>query len=684
MLYQKQFAPFALIALAGGLLAALLLVLATGPVQAQETAADSSGYEWVVEAQSGDFAAISMVEPNLGWAMTSSRPKLFYRYDGQKWQQTTIEIAGAFTPTGTVNDFVMTGPDSGWAVGVSPDRHESYYDSYYYGRVWHLADGLWTREPITPAARLDTIKRAGSNSGYAYGDRVLYYYAGDAWSLLQAYVEDNFFYRLTAADGLADGSRFWFANQPTPGYDFLASQLIDSQAGTQPFTLANSLTDLDILSAEHGWAVGVNGYILRFDGTTWETVVAPTEAGDSLTQVQVADVDDVFILGYSAGNQDFVLHYDAGTWTRTLSPIVGQFSDLELLSTDDGWIVTQNGGVLHWDGSGWRDRSATVTPPPAGPQIGELRMFSTTFGVAAAGNAILTYTGEGWQPAPLGDRHVTVNAVEVLSPTFAVAVGSVINEQRLGEESYAGWQFDGADWIGQWQSYPACGADSVQDVSLLDLEFGWMTGFKDCNDGYGDLMQFVSGNFSWSGDTFPQGQWPRRLTAISNTDGWMTYYDVVAGRDAVKRYDGMIWSDYELIVGPCQMLHGFVYHSASDVWAVATYQPDCGTATPAARASVILHFDGVGWTSQPAPGGALLRGIDVLAGGEMWVVGEEGAIYRYDGVAWSKQSSPVMLDLLGIDMLDSTHGRIWGERGTILNLEEKAGNNLYLPAIVRD
>lgn len=662
---RSSLAVLALFATAAVLLVALVSFVSTAAAITPRTTPAPTQYVWAVEAQGGDFTSLSMINPNSGWAMTAGRPTRFYEYINQAWVQTTIVITGDFATTGQVRDFVMTSPDTGWAVGTSPDRNSSSSGSYYYGRIWRLADGIWTKVPITPAATLERIKSVGNNAGYAYGPRMLYRYSGTNWIQMLSSTESYIGKGVIAVDGWADGSRVWFVID-----NGFSSYLVDTGTNSGPFTLAHPVHDIDVLTADYGWAVGDNGYVLRFNGSTWTSVATPAAAGDTLIRVQVPAVDHVFIIGYSATNENFILHFDGTSWTRTSSPIAGQFADLDMLTAADGWITAHNGGMLHWNGSTWDDRTAAVAPPPAGYTIDALKMVSPTFGVAAVRNAVLTFDGQAWRPAQLADHDPEVWAVDALSSTFAVA-GGTLYDAPAESDLYRTWQFDGTNWVGAKPTYGSCGADDIRDISLVDANDGWAAGFIDCNDGYGSLLHFDGSAWREVVD-FPEGEWPRKIEMTSAADGWFVRKLVAENRDVLQRYNGTTWVDYDLTIGACQSITDLAARSPSDVWAAASYQAGCGTPAPEPRTYVLLHFDGTAWSSQPAPDGAALLGIDLLEGGEMWAVGLGGAIYRYDGVAWAKQPSLVTLDLAGVSMLGSTYGRIWGSEGTILSLVDAA------------
>jgi len=76
-------------------------------------------------------------------------------------------------------------------------------------------------------------------------------------------------------------------------------------------------------------------------------------------------------------------------------------------------------------------------------------------------------------------------------------------------------------------------------------------------------------------------------------------------------------------------------HSGSDVFAVG---------------NVIIHFDGVAWSTQATGPNADLRLADVWgsSGADVFAVGAGGTILHYDGVAWTPQASGTSQDLRAV------------------------------------
>jgi hypothetical protein len=116
---------------------------------------------------------------------------------------------------------------------------------------------------------------------------------------------------------------------------------------------AETLRDVWMASATEAFAVGDNGVILRWDGTTWSSM---TSAGDPWEGVPIASVwgssaTNVFAVG--AGGM--LLRYDGTAWTASYFDVVGEPTGV-WGSVPSNVYVTMNdrsGRILHRCGSGW-------------------------------------------------------------------------------------------------------------------------------------------------------------------------------------------------------------------------------------------------------------------------------------------------------------------------------------------
>ena len=100
-------------------------------------------------------------------------------------------------------------------------------------------------------------------------------------------------------------------------------------------------------SSTEGWAVGWNGVIIKWDGSSWSSVASPTTS--SLLSVYMISSDE----GWAVGCNGVILRWDGSSWSLVTSPTKGSLASVYMLSSTEGWAVGYEGIILRWDGSSW-------------------------------------------------------------------------------------------------------------------------------------------------------------------------------------------------------------------------------------------------------------------------------------------------------------------------------------------
>jgi hypothetical protein len=108
-----------------------------------------------------------------------------------------------------------------------------------------------------------------------------------------------------------------------------------------------------MLSASDGWAVGVGGTIVRWNGTSWSTFGSPTT--DTLNALSIRTAAD----GWAVGNAGRIIRWNGSSWTSVTSPTSNALRAVSARSGSDAWAAGDNGTILHWDGTSW-----TIAPTP--------------------------------------------------------------------------------------------------------------------------------------------------------------------------------------------------------------------------------------------------------------------------------------------------------------------------------
>jgi hypothetical protein len=105
-----------------------------------------------------------------------------------------------------------------------------------------------------------------------------------------------------------------------------------------------------------GFAVGINGLILRNDGNGW-VQQGGTGTPPALQSVWGSSVQDVFAVGESG----LILHYDGQAWTPQSSGTTADLFEVWGSSASDVYAVGRAGAVLHYDGNTWSSVDVGVT-----------------------------------------------------------------------------------------------------------------------------------------------------------------------------------------------------------------------------------------------------------------------------------------------------------------------------------
>lgn len=284
-------------------------------------------------SQSG-LRRISMISENDGWLLSiaSGTAVNLARYDGTSWSDYGTV---AHSQLISRQDLEMVSATDGWLVlggglgGGTPAESSIYR---WDGSTWNLVTVITDPNSVSLGA-LDVLS---ANDVWAMG-------AGSFWGNLYHW----------------DGTSWSFAGQ------------------TPPVVWADS--DLDMLAADDGWAVGLTGDIAHWDGSSWSQVASPTTA--HLNALEMLDSN----LGWAVGDGGVILRWDGTAWTNYASPTTANLLDIEMVSTNEGWIVGEE-VILRWDGSQW-----SLHTPPLADEFVDVDMLSESDGWIVGFDSLLRY-----------------------------------------------------------------------------------------------------------------------------------------------------------------------------------------------------------------------------------------------------------------------------------------------------
>jgi hypothetical protein len=245
--------------------------------------------------------------------------------------------------------------------------------------------------------------------------------------------------------------------------------------------------------------------------------------------------------------------------------------------------------------------------------------------------------------------------VSALSRSNAWAVG-----YRSTSSAYKALilRWNGSPWTKVTSPLP--GRDSLlNDVTAQSPSDAWAVGsYETTSGGFRTLA------LHWNGTTWTQvpspspevtdGSFLVSVTALSPSDAWAVGWYYLTGGEASNtlalHWDGTRWAvarSPNPLRGSFDVLNGVSALSASDAWAVGSYQNATGR-----QRNLILHWNGTSWATvaSPKPGGiddSYLSAVSVLSTSDAWAVGyystgsgQKNLILHWNGTRWTQVASP--------------------------------------------
>ena len=501
-------------------------VWASGPQDAWAVGAQSSILHWTGQwiAQS-DSAGIFPANVTMVWGASSddvwfAGPTGIIRRKGQ-----SFAAVGSFPDVG-VHVTAIGGSGSGTVIATGADA--AGQNLYVY--LWSESDGTWGRIYETAGPPVTALAVSSASAIWAAGSNLILAFNGTAWK--------------------------------------------------SQFTDGIGLDGMWMSSGGDGWAVGMGGQTVRFDGTTWTGPSAP----------RVSTLTDV--------------------WATTPAP-----------------ASNMDGGATDGDAreAGPADASA---PGDGGPSDGGLidlggpSLWVSGFNPrAAAHHGGLVWRGQAdvWEPVVVGDV-APLWSVWSLDGSRLWAVGETLLQ---GDVSGVPWTSTGA--VAPYRKVRGSFASSTWSVESTVhfsnrtapwTEDGSQLWGLDVFDDYDVWATADSGRiFHWTSSPTPH--WvtqdpatpPHALYAIggaSTNDMW-----AVGDAGAIRHWTNAQWID--VASGTTQPLRGVWARSSKEVWAVG-------------GAGTVLRWDGASWSPSVSGTERLLYAVTGDAAGNVWAVGEQSTI----------------------------------------------------------
>ena len=306
--------------------------------------------------------------------------RVFYKFDGTAWKEYgrrrfVQQAARPWVDTKGSSVYVLAGAAHLEQFNGSSFNMLSYYPSlrdaainsqssaFGVGASFMLArwDGTrWTIDAPpagTPSARtLQGVWSDGPKNAWAVGTQnTIVHFDGTSWAVVSETARP-----VAAADSYysvwGSGSDVWITGDATLIHCRSVTICgVEASGGGALYGVWGS-------SASNVFAVGANGRILRYNGTSWAPMSTPTNR--ALVRVAGSGPSDVWAVGDSV-----VIHYDGAQWSTV--PMTGDLQRLlswVSLSSQSAFLQIglwvrgpkevylggDNGLVSRWDGSRWQ------------------------------------------------------------------------------------------------------------------------------------------------------------------------------------------------------------------------------------------------------------------------------------------------------------------------------------------
>lgn len=401
-------------------------------------------------------------------------------------------------------------------------------------------------------------------------------------------------------------------------------------------------------------AVGTNGKIAKFDGTTWSAMTSGTTQELRGIWLESATV------GFAVGTNGTALKLTGSTWAATTS---GTANSLNGVWSNAGiaYAVGAGGVGLRYNGTAWvaqtmgtADDLNSVSGVPGGS-------------VTAVGNfgGVFRFDGVSW---------TIINANGVIDNFYSVS-GTAANGGRMYVGGDRGlYQIDGTTLTSAGAPYPV----AVFGIALDQSGVVWTAGQR------GAIQRFTGGtwetlNFApdlldvwttsatnawtvaefgfiyrWNGTTWAKQTSPSLANLYAVWGASST--DAFAGGEngTMLRWNGAVWAP--MTFPSTARVYGLWGSSGSNVFAAT----DIGE---------LLRWNGSTWTLQTTvPGGNTLLSVYGTSANDVYATGTNGVVYRYNGTTWQTFTSPdAVTTLFGVWMSGSNNIKTVGANQSGLN-----------------
>lgn len=237
----------------------------------------------------------------------------------------------------------------------------------------------------------------GADGGWAVGSQTVVSVQDGGWTQKKGPTGTDP-YTLTdvkvidASNGWAVGS--WAVSVGGSTYVYgMALQLKNGTWSVKQNSLGWALRGVDLVDAANGWAVGDKGQLTRIENG----VYSPTTAGslnDYLTSVDLIDLNT----GWAVGHSGLTRKLASGSWSTVTKVTSASLYDVVLSDASTGWAVGSDGTLLRLDQGSW-----SIVPSPTNRTLYSVALSTSgTVWAVGQGGTILRNASGTWEQCVYG------------------------------------------------------------------------------------------------------------------------------------------------------------------------------------------------------------------------------------------------------------------------------------------
>jgi len=207
------------------------------------------------------------------------------------------------------------------------------------------------------------------------------------------------------------------------------------------------------------WAAGGGDYFLHWDGTQWRTWPHPSPGKNVYGLAMVSDT-----AGWAVGDDGLIFEFNGTSWTAVASPTNETLRRVRVLPSGAAWAVGDGGTVIRYDGSSWE----TVSFPPSVDLRDVCFVAEDDAWVVGAVASLYHYDGATFAKAGSPDPDIGYLCCDFVGPNLGWAGG---DEMHLSRYNDGAWTLEDNMPSGGWQ---------LNAIHMVSDHEGWAVGPTGC------------------------------------------------------------------------------------------------------------------------------------------------------------------------------------------------------------